>query len=498
MKALTGSSPDSVGGGPVAGSAGNGDRSRLDEELCYRAVQSRDRRFDGWFYTAVRTTGIYCRPSCPAITPKRHNVEFYTTAATAQQRGFRACKRCRPDVSPGSPEWDRRGDVVARAMRLIADGAVDRYGVAGLAKRLSYSERQLNRLMTAELGVGPLAIAREHRARTARTLIETTDLSFTDIAFASGFGSVRQFNDTVRTAYATAPTDLRRRRATTPTSRLQVTLAARPPFAGGQLVSFLSVRAVPGIEHVDAGVYSRTLSLPHGRGVAVVRVADDGAAVAVELTLTDVRDLTPAVQRLRRLFDLDADPVAIDAALGADDVIGPLVEREPGLRVAGSVDPFETAVRAIIGQQVSIGGARTVAGRLVAALGVPLGIEHDDLAFAFPAPADIIEAPDEAFPMPASRRDTIRRLAGSVLDGDVQLDPAADRGELRGELLAIRGIGPWTADYILMRACADPDAFLPTDLGVIRAIEATGADDAAVDRWRPWRSYALHHLWNHH
>jgi AraC family transcriptional regulator of adaptative response / DNA-3-methyladenine glycosylase II len=468
----------------------------LDEERCYRAVQSRDRRFDGWFFTAVRSTGIYCRPSCPARTPMRTNVVFFRTAATAQHDGFRACKRCRPDVSPGSPEWDQRSDLVARAMSLIADGVVDREGVSGLAARLAYSERQLNRIMTAELGVGPLAVAREHRVRHARTLIETTDLPFTLVAFASGFGSVRQFNDSVRAAYGVAPRQLRRGAGPAAGDRLRLTLAARPPFAGQHLFAFLAARAVPGVEFGDASSYSRAMALPHGHGVADVAIDDGGAGLSVELSLDDLRDLKPAVHRLRRLFDLDADPVAVDAVLGDDAVVAPLVASSPGLRVPGSVDPFETAVKAVIGQQVSISGARTVAARLVRAHGERLTLEHPRLSHVFPSPAQLAALPNDAFAMPVSRRETIRRVCAAVESGEVVLDHSADRNDVRRQLVALNGIGPWTAEYVAMRGLGDPDAFLPTDLGVRRSLAALGASSDAAENWRPWRAYALHHLWN--
>jgi len=468
----------------------------LDADRCYRAAQSRDERFDGWFYVAVRTTGIYCRPSCPAITPKRRNVEFHRTAAAAQQLGFRACKRCRPDAAPGSPEWNVRGDVVARAMRLIADGVVDREGVAGLARRLGYSERHLNRLLTDELGAGPLAIARAQRAQTARTLIETTDLSMTDVAFAAGFGSVRQFNDTVREVFATSPTELRRRRAR-PTgsgaNRVIVRLPARGPFAGRQLLDFLGARAVPGVEWWDGDRYARSLDLPRGHGIVEIGLAETG--VHAELQLTDWRDLAPAVGRVRRLLDLDADPTAIDEALGGDPSLAPLVAMLPGMRVAGSVDPYETLVRAVVGQQVSVPGARTVTGRVVAAIAEPLAVEHHSLTHLFPSMERIAAAPIETFPMPAARAATLRRLASSVVTGGLELDPGIDRGRIVDELRRHKGIGPWTARYVVMRGLGDPDVFLDTDLGVRRALGQLDLDVAAAERWRPWRTYAMHHLW---
>jgi AraC family transcriptional regulator of adaptative response / DNA-3-methyladenine glycosylase II len=471
----------------------------LDPDRCYRAAQSRDARFDGWFFTAVRTTGIYCRPSCPAITPKRDHVEFYRSAAAAQQRGFRACKRCRPDASPGSPEWDLRGDLVARAMRLIADGVVDRDGVTGLSDRLGYSVRHLNRLLTDELGAGPLALARAQRAQTARILIETTQLTMTDIAFASGFGSVRQFNDTVREVYATSPSELRRRRVgdhgLNDAGAVSVRLPVRRPFDGGALLEFLAARAVPGVEVADATSYRRALSLPHGHGTVSVRPAHDH--VAATFRLADWRDLAPAVGRVRRLLDLDADPAAIVAALSADPALRPLVERAPGRRAAGSVDPHETLVRAIVGQQVSVAGARTVLGRIAGAAGEPLAVVDHSLTTVFPSAARLAVASDDELPMPRARADTLRRVAGLVADGAIVLDAATDRSELTEQLVAVRGIGPWTAQYVAMRGLGDPDVFLPTDLGVRQALAALGLDADAADEWRPWRTYAMHHLWAH-
>lgn len=469
----------------------------LDPDRCYRAAQSRDARFDGWFYVAVRTTGIYCRPSCPAVTPKRTNVDFYRSAAAAQQRGFRACKRCRPDASPGSPEWDVRGDVVGRAMRLIADGVVDREGVTGLSQRLGYSVRHLNRILTDELGAGPLALARAQRAQTARTLIETTELGMTDIAFAAGFGSVRQFNDTVREVYAAAPSELRQRTqrgaSAVEAGTVSVRLPARQPFAGAELLDFLGQRAVPGVEHFDGTTYARTLALPHGHGTVAVRTAGDH--VDATFRLADWRDLAPAVGRVRRLLDLDADPVSVDDALGSDAALATLIEKRPGLRVAGSVDAAETLVRAIVGQQVSVSGARTVLGRMTAAIGDRLDVTHDGLTHVFPSMERMATAGPEAFPMPVARGDTLRRVGHLVAAGELELDPGADRAALVDQLVAVRGIGPWTAHYVVMRGLGDPDIFLAGDLGVRHALAALDLDNSASDRWRPWRTYAMHHLW---
>jgi AraC family transcriptional regulator of adaptative response / DNA-3-methyladenine glycosylase II len=476
----------------------------LDHEQCYRAVASRDARFDGCFVGAVRTTGIYCRPSCPAVTPKRANIEFFPTAAAAHEHGYRACKRCRPDASPGSPEWDVRSDVVARAMRLIGDGIVDREGVAGLARRLHYSDRHLNRLLTDELGAGPLAIARAQRATTARVLIETSSIPFTSIAFAAGFRSVRQFNDTVQAVFASSPTQLRaartdRHAALGGPGAVTVDLAVRRPFELTTTMEFLAARAIRGVEHFDGVSYHRALALPSGHGIATVDgapvVKGDRIHVRVTLQLADWRDLAPAVRRVRRLFDLDCDPVAIDAALGSDPVLADLVARRPGLRVPGSVDPFETAVRAVVGQQVSVSGARTIVGRLVDAVGTPLALPHDHLTHVFPAPAEVAAIDPALLPMPMRRRATLVDLADRVALGKIGLDAGADRDEVRRALLDVPGIGPWTADYVLLRGLGDPDVFLASDLGVIQALDRLGATTAAAEAWRPWRSYAVHHLW---
>ena len=483
-----------------------------DFDQCYRAVRSKDARFDGWFVTAVTSTGIYCRPSCPAITPKRANVRFLPHAAAAQRAGFRACKRCRPDASPGSPEWNMRADTVGRAMRLIRDGCVEREGVAGLARRLGFSERHLHRQLVAELGAGPLALARAQRAQTARLLIETTSLPFTDVAFAAGFPSIRQFNETVREVFATTPTELRRGSAGEPRELrhrgdvqisgapvLTLRLRHRAPFDAAGLLAFLGARAVPGVEAWDpaSGVYRRVLALPHGPGVAALGAGGaDSDHVRCELRLSDLRDLAAAVQRCRRLLDLDADPVAVDAALASDPLLAPLVRSMPGRRVPGAVDGAELAVRAVLGQQVSVAGARTLAGRLTRALGESLadGLGDEQLTHVFPTAGAIAAADPAELPLTRARAHALRALCAAVADGTLALDPGADRDATRERLLTLPGIGPWTAEYVAMRALGDPDAFPATDLGIKKALERLGRD-ADPDRWRPWRAYAVQHLW---
>jgi AraC family transcriptional regulator of adaptative response / DNA-3-methyladenine glycosylase II len=471
----------------------------LDPERCYRAVAGRDARFDGWFFTAVHTTGIYCRPSCPARTPLARNVSFFTTAAAAQGAGFRACRRCRPDAVPGSPEWDVRADVVARAMRLIADGEVERSGVPGLAARLGYSERQLHRLLVAELGVGPLALARAQRAQTARVLIETTELPMADVAFAAGFASVRQFNDTVREVFATTPTTLRHSRRGGDggaSGWLTLRLAARAPYAADEVLLFLGVHAVPGLEEWDGTTFSRVLDLPHGP--AVVRLspaADGGPAVTARLRLAELRDLGAAVTRCRRMLDLDADPSAVDDVLGADPALASLVAAAPGRRVPASPDADELAVRAVLGQQVSVAGARTLTARLLA-VGTPLPEPVGTLTHAFPRAAALADADLSTVGLTGARRRTVSALATAVATGDIGLDPGADREEAGRALLAVPGIGPWTAALVGLRGLADPDVWLPGDLALRKSLATLDSSDAdAAARWRPWRSYAVLHLW---
>ncbi|MGW1778021.1 DNA-3-methyladenine glycosylase 2 family protein [Streptomyces sp. NPDC002143] len=454
-----------------------------DQDTRYEAVRSRDARFDGEFFFAVETTGIYCRPSCPAVTPKRHNVRFFATAAAAQGSGFRACRRCRPDAVPGSAEWNVRADVVGRAMRLIGDGVVDREGVAGLAVRLGYSARQVQRQLTAELGAGPVALARAQRAHTARVLLQTTALPVTEIAFASGFASVRQFNDTVRAVYASTPTELRAavraaRRSATPSAGIPLRLAHRGPYHAGTVFDLLQREAVAGVEEVSGPdgrrTYRRTLRLPYGTGIVAVdeRAGDTGRAASTvhpggwldaRLHLTDPRDLTTAVQRLRRLFDLDADPYAVDERLGADPRLAPLVAVRPGMRAPGAADPEEQAVRALVG--------RAAAERLVRAYGKALDAPCGTLTHVFPEPAVLAES-EPGGPLGA--------LACALADGTVRLDPGIDRDDAQEALLALPGLDARTVAAIRARALGDPDVAPP------------GAD--VPDTWRPWRTYALHHL----
>ncbi|MFI6944069.1 DNA-3-methyladenine glycosylase 2 family protein [Streptomyces sp. NPDC050418] len=439
----------------------------MDQETAYEAVRSRDPRFDGAFFFAVSTTGIYCRPSCPAVTPKRPNVHFYPTAAAAQGGGFRACRRCRPDAVPGSADWNARADVVGRAMRMITDGVVDREGVPGLATRLGYSARQVQRQLTAEVGAGPVALARAQRAHTARVLLQTTVLPVTDVAFAAGFASVRQFNDTIRQIYARTPSELRTETGTKTAkpaasgAGVPLRLAYRGPYHAASVFDLLAAEAIDRIEEVTGGpgrrTYRRTLRLPHGTGMAAVDEHAPGPWLEARIHLTDLRDLTTAVQRLRRLFDLDADPYAVEERLSEDPRLARLIAERPGLRSPGAADPQEFALRAVLG--------RVESERLLDQYGTPLANPCGTLTHVFP------EAAVLAGELP---------LAKALTDGTVRLDPGADRDDAAAELRAVAGVDPHTAAAIRTRALGDPDVAPP--------------DEESDDLWRPWRSYAHRHL----
>lgn len=464
------------------------------------------------------------------MTPKAENMRFYPSAAAAQQAGFRACKRCRPDAAPGSPEWHQRADVVARAMRLMAEGVVDREGVPGLAHRLGYSPRQVERHLTAELGAGPLALARAQRAQTARVLIETSTLPITEVAYAAGFASIRAFNDTIREVFAAAPTELRARAApsTAPsspspsrspspsadrsgtagegvaTASLVVRLPFRRPFCPDNLFGHLVAAAVPGVEEWRDGAYRTAMRLPSGSAVAALTPFD--GYIECRLALGDVRDAAAAIARCRRLLDLDADPVAVDAVLVEDPTLGPLVAAHPGRRVPHTVDPDEFALRAVLGQQVSTAAARTHAARLVTALGEPVSDPSGGLTHLFPrveaiASLDLGSYDPEVLALPRARRRTLVELARAIAEHRVDLGPGSDWGKAREQLRAVPGLGPWTIETIAMRALGDPDAFVASDLGVRQAARRLGlaSTPGALTRhsasWRPWRAYAVQYLW---
>ncbi|GHH69911.1 DNA-3-methyladenine glycosylase 2 family protein [Promicromonospora soli] len=578
----------------------------------YRAIAARDSRFDGQFYTAVRTTGIYCRPSCPARTPKAENVAFYLTSAAAHEAGFRACKRCLPEAAPGTPAWDLRRDLTGRAMRLVADGVVDREGVSGLANRLGYSERQLHRLLVSELGAGPLALARAQRAQTARALLVGTSLRLADVAFAAGFGSIRQFNDTVAEVFGATPSELRARgrrarrggggsarefgrlprdrsvdgpisrqptelaatdrsRTAQPTDlaatigepvRISLTLPVREPFDARGVLEFLAVRAIDGVESADldpgpgtptgadgssnALRYARTVALPHGPGAFEVRVPRPGSGrVDLDLELADLADAPVAVARVRRLLDLDADPVAVDSALATDPVLAPSVAAVPGIRVPGTLDPAELLVRAIVGQQISVAAARTHLSRLAKGVGTPYASAFEGLTRLFPTPTQVAGRPgpredpqrsedaswgegpgpredpqrsedasrgegggEAHLRLPARTLATVIGAARDLADGSLALSVGDDPDDLRRRLVSRPGIGPWTAGYVALRVLGDPDVLMEGDVALLSGARNLGLVSAEDPRphqfkelarrgaaWAPWRSYAAMHLW---
>lgn len=493
----------------------------LDFDSCYRAASARDARFDGRFYTAVTTTRIYCRPICPARTPASRNVRFYRHAASAEAAGFRPCKRCRPELSPGDPGWDVRGDLVGRALRLIDDGDADDSGVGGLARRLHITERHLHRLFVAELGVGPLAVARTKRLLLAKQLLTETALPVTDVAFAAGFGSVRQFNATMRETYGFTPSELRataRGAQAGGTAGMRLRLHRREPYDVESIFSFLASRAIPGLEVATATSYSR--SVPGG----TITLTPEKGYFALDVSVDDTRQLARIVARCRRLLDLDAEPEAISEALSLTS-IAPLVEARPGLRVPGTFDGFEIAVRAVVGQQISVAGARTLLGRIVARVGhlattpgpavptpeerpaanllpllnplEPAGpVPDSGLIHLFPTAAELAEADLEGIGLTGRRVATLKDLAKRVATGEIDLDGGQDPAHAVAELLGVPGIGPWTASYIALRALRDPDAWPHGDLVLKQRMAALGIPDDHIERWRPWRAYAALHLWS--
>lgn len=470
----------------------------IDFDERYRAISARDTRFDGQFVTAVRSTGIYCRPSCLARTPKPQNVTFYPTSAAAHEAGYRACKRCLPEAAPGSPAWDLRGDTAARAMRLIADGVVEREGVPGLAARLGYSSRHLTRLLSAELGAGPLALARAHRAHTARMLLVGTDMPISDVAFSAGFASIRQCNDTIREVFGLTPGELRARRpaggAVVP-GEIDLVLPYRGPLDATGIFSWMSARAVAGVEEATETSFSRHLRMPGGPVWFEVR-QDAASRLHLRARVSRLGDLAPLVSTVRRIFDLDADPLAVDEALSTHPELAPLVARTSGIRVPGSADPHEMLIRAMVGQQITVVAARTALTALTEALG-----ERAADGLLFPTMTAIAEHGAEVLRGPAARIRAITGAAAALADGSLTLTVGDDSAQQREALLAMPGIGPWTADYVRMRVLGDPDILLPGDVALRAGAAASGlpGEPGPLTAWAartaPWRSYLSAHLW---
>jgi AraC family transcriptional regulator of adaptative response / DNA-3-methyladenine glycosylase II len=468
-----------------------------DFESRYRAVASRDRRFEGRFLVAVTTTGVYCRVGCPSRTPRRDHVRFLPSPAAAEAAGFRACKRCRPDRLD-EPD----GALVGRALRLIAAGLADGGGIEGVARRLGVSSRTLDRRFTASIGASPHQLARSRRVQTARTLIAQSSMPFVDVAFAAGFGSLRQFNETIRQELGVAPRALRGVATGAESDAggwLTLRLARRDPFAAAPLLSFLSVRAVPGVESATAGGYARALRTPGGAAVVLLTPGD--GHVLLRVRLDDLSDLEGVVRRCRRLLDLDSDPDAVAAGLSRDPMLDRLTAGLPGMRVPGSAEPFETAVRAVLGQQVSVAAARTLAARLVARHGDPLPSPVGGVTHLFPSPERLVGADLDGLGLTDRRIRSVRALSSAVAAGDLHL-AGAGPDELDAMLSGLPGFGPWTRAYVAMRVLGDPDAIPLGDLGLRRAMERLGepADAGSLARraelWRPWRAYAALHLWN--
>jgi AraC family transcriptional regulator, regulatory protein of adaptative response / DNA-3-methyladenine glycosylase II len=481
----------------------------LDSAALYRAVESRDRRFEGRFVLGVTTTGIYCRPGCPARLPRRENVRFFACAAAAESTGFRPCRRCRPEASPGTPASLGTGATVARALRLIDEGGLDGAGIDELAGRLGLGGRHLRRLFVDQLGASPLSIARSRRVHFAKKLLDETDLPMAEIAAAAGFGSLRRFNTEVRAVFQRSPTELRRDRKGTllPSadgSRLALRLAYKPPHDWQSATAFLRARAIPGVERIDERGYQRTIALGGVRGIIDVRPAASGAAfLELRVPTAFAPELHTVAARVGRVFDLGADPSAIDEHLALSPRLAPLVARRPGLRVPGAWDGFELAVRAVLGQQITVAGATTLSGRLVSAFGEALSDTGvDELTHLFPTPSALAEADIASIGMPRARGETIRALAAAVRDRALTLDlPPSPEAE-REKLAAIPGIGAWTVEYIALRAFGEPDAFPASDLALRKACSDAGVapNERAVERlaepFRPFRAYAAMHLWN--
>lgn len=474
----------------------------LDQLACDRARQSRDARFDGRFFIAVTSTGVYCRPICPARSPKDENIRYFPTAAAAEAAGFRPCLRCRPEASPGTPAWFGTSGVVSRALRLIGEGALDEAGVEGLSDRVGLTARHLRRLFAEHLGATPLEVALTRRAHFAKQLLDETSLSCEQIAMAAGFGSVRRFNGEVRRTFHRTPTELRqlaRTRAGTDSGRYRFRLSYRPPYDWASVLAFLAARATPGVERVDGEHYARSITVDGRHGAIAVSPAASGPTLVLDVQFGDPRALLSIVERVRRIFDLGADPIVIGECLGNDRWLRRSLERHPGIRTPGAWDGFELAVRAILGQQVSVRAATTMAGRLAERFGSPLPPQSGtvNLLYIFPTPEQLASVEIESIGVVRSRANAIRALAREVSSGAIKFGAAANPEDTLSRLVAIPGIGDWTAQYIAMRALGEPDAFPSGDL-VLRRM-AGNCSARELDRrsaaWRPWRAYAVMLLW---
>ncbi len=481
----------------------------LDPQICERARLARDARFDGLFFTGVLSTGIYCRPVCPAPVPKPENVVYFPSAAAAAEAGLRPCLRCRPEAAPGTPAWNGTSTTVARAMNLIRQGALDEGGIESLAARLGVGGRHLRRLFRQHLGASPIAIANTQRVLFAKKLLRETDLPVSDIALSCGFGSIRRFNAAFQKTYAQSPTAFRRDVSAVPGGsplpgfQCSLTLPYRPPYDWERMLAFFRARAIPGVERVDGEGYHRVIRHRERFGEIHVRHAPAGDALLLDVELAESRGLMEIVERVRRMFDLDANMDAVNRTLAHDRFLAPMLQALVGLRLAGAWDPFETAVRAVVGQQVSVKGARTVLGRIVQKAGAAAqGFTDPALTHGFPTAQALRETDLSAVGMPAKRIETLKALARGVASGAVVLEIGGGLDEFVGRLIQIPGIGAWTAHYIALRGLGEPDAFPEGDLGIIRALCRDGKKPAPgeirqmAEAWRPWRGYAATILWN--
>lgn len=478
----------------------------IDSAVFERARLSRDARFDGQFFVGVRTTGIYCRPVCPANMPKSENVRFFRSAAAASEAGFRPCLRCRPECAPGTPAWHGTSTTVQRGLRLIAEGALDDGDVEELAERLGVTSRHLRRLFTRHLGASPLAVAHTQRLHFAKRLIDDTSLPMRDVSIAAGFGSVRRFNDTFRKTYGRTPRELRKAGSVPgPGSGIGIRLPLREPFSWTALLNFFAGRATPGVEQVSDGRYQRTVAVADARGI--LDVSEENGQLKLALHGIGTRALFAVVQRVRGMFDLDAPPDAIGGVLERDDMLHGLLSANPGIRVPGAWDGFELTVRAILGQQVSVKAATTLAGRIAARYGESLdaavSAATDAPNILFPGPDRLQRARLETLGVTKSRSQTIRDVARATVAGELAFDAGQAPDEFRRSLLEIRGIGDWTAEYIAMRAFKQPDAFPSADLGLLRAFDdeygrrlRPAELEVRAEAWRPWRAYAAMLIWS--
>ena len=477
----------------------------MDHEACYRAISLRDARFDGRLFTGVKTTGIYCRPICPARTPLSANVTFYPTAAAAQEAGFRPCLRCRPETAPDLGAWRGSSNTVSRALGLIELGALDEADVDTLAGRLGVGERQLRRLFRQHLGASPVAVAQTRRVLLAKQLIHETHLPMAEIAFASGFGSIRRFNETFQALFGRPPGALRRSSradvSAGPRGEVSLLLRYQPPYDWEAMLRFLAARAIPGVEHVGESGWSRSIDIGGEQGTVSVRPAE-GNALSVTICFPKLTALPLIIARLRRVFDLAADPRSIATHLALDPALAPLIAARPGLRIPGAWDGFELALRAVLGQQITVSAARGLAGKLVAAHGVPLADPAGELTHVFPRPEAVAEADLTTLGMPRARAASLSAVAAALIADPDLFGARRSLAEAIEKLRTIKGIGDWTANYIALRQFREPDAFPAADIGLMRALTDENGRrptprelSERAETWRPWRAYAAQHLW---